>query len=131
MNEPKVFISYSHDDAEWVHKFAEALRKQHIQVWLDDWEIKPGDPIATATEAGLRSSDAIVSVLTESNVRRPKVAFEFGAALGMGKPLIPIIPADLEGTAIPLGFRSRRYLTRGEPDVAAREVAEAVKGRAA
>ena len=131
MNELKVFISHAHDDTVWVHKFAEALREHHIQVWLDDWEIKPGASIAEAFEAALRSSDAIVSVLTESNARRPNVAFEFGAALGMGKPLIPIIPADLEDAAIPFAFRSRRYLTRGEPDVAAREVAEALKARAA
>lgn len=110
MNEPKVFISYSHDDAEWVHRFAEALREQDVQVWLDDWEIRLGDSIAAAIEAGLRGSDFIVLILTQANAHRPNVAFELGAAIGMGKPVIPIIPADLESSAIPFPFRARRYL---------------------
>ncbi|MGH6690032.1 MAG: toll/interleukin-1 receptor domain-containing protein, partial [Gammaproteobacteria bacterium] len=64
MNEPQVFISYSHDDVEWVRRFAEALRQQNVNVWLDEWQINAGEPLREAIEAGLRSSDAIVSVLT-------------------------------------------------------------------
>ena len=131
MNEPKVFISYSHEDAEWVRSFANALRGQHVTVWLDEWQVSPGEKLRDALEAGLRSSDAIVSVLTRANAQRPNVLFELGVALGMGKPLISIIPADLETSAIPFGLRTRRYLTRGEPDDLAREVAEAVRGKAA
>jgi nucleoside 2-deoxyribosyltransferase len=131
MTEPKVFISYSHDDAEWVRRFAEALRQQDVSVWLDEWQVNAGEPLRDAIEAGLRSSDAIVSVLTRANAQRPNVLFELGVALGMGKPLIPIIPPDLESSAIPFGLRARRYLTKGAPDEAAREVAEAVKGKAA
>jgi len=57
--------------------------------------------------------------------------FELGVALGAGKLLIPIIPAELEGSSIPFGLRNRRYLTKGAPDEAAREVAEALKAKAA
>ncbi|HYX22635.1 MAG TPA: toll/interleukin-1 receptor domain-containing protein [Thermoanaerobaculia bacterium] len=131
MNEPKVFISYSRDDAEWARRFAEALRKQSVEVWLDTWQIHAGEPLRDAIEAGLRGSDAIVSILSESNAQRPNVLFELGVALGAGKLLIPIIPADLEGSSVPFGLRSRRYLTKGAPDEAAREVAEALKSKAA
>ena len=48
MNEPKVFISYAHDDAEWDRRFAEALREQHVQIWPD------ADP-ATDDEAFLEA----------------------------------------------------------------------------
>jgi predicted nucleotide-binding protein len=131
MKQAKVFISYSHDDADWVRQFAEALRAQHVVVWTDEWQINVGEPLREAIEAGLRSSDAIVSVLTRSNAQRPNVLFELGVALGMGKPLISIIPPDLDSSAIPFGLRTRRYLTKGLPDEAAREVAEALKGKAA
>ena len=131
MSQPQVFISYSHDDAEWVRRFAEALREQSVSVWLDDWQVNPGESIRDAIEAGLRNSDAIVAVLTRTTAQRPNVLFEFGVALGMGKPLIPIVPADLESSGIPFGLRTRRYLTKGAPDAAAREVAEALKGKAA
>ncbi len=131
MNEPKVFISYSHDDAEWVRRFAEALRERSVGVWLDTWQVDAGEPLRDAIEAGLRSSDAIVSVLTRANAQRPNVLFELGVALGMGKRLIPIVPEDLDNSDIPFWLRTRRYLTKGAPDEAAREVAEALKGKAA
>jgi TIR domain-containing protein len=131
MNEPKVFISYSRDDGEWVHQFAEALRAREIQVWLDDWQIRLGESFTDAIEAGLRSSDVIVSVLTRANAQEPNVAFELGAALSMGKLVIPIIPTDIDRSAIPSAFLTRRYVMRGEPGEAAREVAEALKQRAA
>ena len=127
MSEPKVFISHSRGDSEWVRQFAEALRKQDVDVWIDEWQIKPGDLLQEKIEDGLRSSDAIVSVLTRSNAQSPDVAFEFGAAIGMGKRFIPIISADVETAAIPPAYRRRRYLTLGEPEEAAREVAQALK----
>jgi len=131
MNEPKVSISYSHEDAEWVRRFAEALREQNVNVWLDEWQVTAGEPLREAIEAGLRSSDAIVSVLTRANAQRPNVLFVLGVALGKGKLLIPIIPPDLESSATPFELRTRRYLMKGAPDDAARGVAEAVKGKAA
>jgi predicted nucleotide-binding protein len=131
MTAPKVFISHSREDAGWVRQFAEALRQQNIDVWLDDGQVHAGDSMRDALEAGLRSSDAIVSVLSGENVRRPNVLFELGAALGLGKALIPIISPDVDASTIPAGFRTRRYLTKGAPDQAAREVTRALKGKAA
>lgn len=131
MSEPKVFISYSHDDAEWTRKFAEALRDQSIDVWLDTWQVQAGDSLGDAVETGLRESDAIVAVLSAANIRRPNISFELGAALGMGKRLIAIVPSDLDSSLIPFYLRSRRYLMKDAPNEAAREVAEALRGRAA
>ena len=131
MSEPKVFISYSRDDADWVSKFAEALRDQSVDVWFDVWKIHAGDSFREALEAGLRDSDAIVAVLSKSNALRPNTLFELGVALGMGKRLIPVVPSDLDSAGIPYELRSRRYLTKGAPAEVAREVAEAVKGEAA
>jgi nucleoside 2-deoxyribosyltransferase len=124
---PKVFISYSQDDREWVRAFADALRQQQVEVWLDQWEIKAGDSLRDSLEAGLRQSDAIVAVVTSSNARSPNVFFELGAALGMGKRLIPVVSNDLETSLIPFGLRTRRYLAKGLPAETAREVASAIK----
>ncbi|MBI2298918.1 MAG: toll/interleukin-1 receptor domain-containing protein [Armatimonadetes bacterium] len=131
MSDPKVFISYSHDDAEWVSRFAEALRDQGVDVWLDSWQVHAGDSLREAMEAGLRGSDAVVAVLSADNARRPSVLFELGAAIGAGKRLIPILAPDLVTTTLPFPMRSRRYLSKGAPDDAAREVAEALKREAA
>jgi nucleoside 2-deoxyribosyltransferase len=131
MSDHQVFVAYSHDDAAWVRLFAEALRERSVDVCLDEWQIDLGDSLREAIETGLRSSDAIVAVLTQAGVGNPTVLFEMGVALGTGKRLIPIVPADLENSAIPFGLRTRRQLTKGAPGEAAREVAEALKGKAA
>jgi len=127
MSARKVFISYSHDDTEWVRAFADALRRQQVEVWLDQWEIKPGESLRDALEAGLRQSDAIIAVVSRSNARNPNVFFELGVALGMGKRLIPVVSEDLETSLIPFDLRTRRYLLKGPPAETAREVALAVK----
>jgi hypothetical protein len=131
MSEPKVFISYSPDDAAWVREFAEALRESGVDVWLDALQLHAGDSLPEAIESALRDSDAIVVVLSEANARRPNTLFDLGVALGTGKRLIPIVAADLDRAVIPYGLRSRRFLTKGAPGEAAREVAEALKAQAA
>jgi nucleoside 2-deoxyribosyltransferase len=131
VSEPKVFISYSQDDVEWVKEFAEALRDHGVDVWFDVWQLHAGDSFAQALETGLRSSDAIVAVLSAANARHPNTLFELGVALGTGKRLIPIVPAGLDGSLIPYELRSRRYVTKGVPADAAREVADALKLAAA
>ena len=127
MSVPKVFISYSHNDAEWVRAFADALRQEQVEVWLDEWEIKLGESLRDALEAGLRQSDAIVAVVSRSNARNPNVFFELGAALGMGKRLIPVVSNDLEESLIPFDLRTLRYVIKGPPPETARLVAAAVK----
>lgn len=126
MKAHKVFISYSYEDSEWVRAFAEALRQQKMDVWLDQWSVAPGESLRSAIEVGLRESDAIIAVVSRSNARNPNVFFELGVALGMGKRLIPIISADLETALIPFDLRVRRYLTMGRPDDIAKKVVSAV-----
>src|SRR5689334_20379847 len=40
-----VFLSYSNKDKTVVHALAERLRDDGLRVWLDEWEIRPGDSI--------------------------------------------------------------------------------------
>lgn len=127
MSAPKIFISYSHDDTAWIGAFADALRHERIEVWLDQWEVKLGESLRDALEVGLRQSDAIVAVISPSNARNPNVFFELGVALGMGKRLIPVVSKDLETSSIPFDLRVRRYVTKGSPEETARQVASAVK----
>jgi len=42
---PRVFISYSHADREFVAKLAGDLARNRIVVWWDEWEIKVGDSL--------------------------------------------------------------------------------------
>ncbi|MDQ1252205.1 MAG: hypothetical protein QG646_1323 [Euryarchaeota archaeon] len=53
MFEYDVFFSYSSKDKSIVHALAESLRKDGLRVWLDKWEIRPGDLIPLKIQRGL------------------------------------------------------------------------------
>ena len=55
-----VFLSHSSKDNAIVHAVAERLRSDGLRVWLDDWEIRPGDHIPAKIEEGLEHSRVLV-----------------------------------------------------------------------
>jgi small GTP-binding protein len=55
-----VFLSHSSKDATTVRAIAERLKKDGLRVWLDAWEIRPGDSIPAKIEAGLEQSRVLV-----------------------------------------------------------------------
>ena len=70
---PKVFISYSHDSPEhkrWVSELAARLRHNGIDVILDQWDLGPGDDITRFMETGLRDSDRVLVICTDTYVSK-------------------------------------------------------------
>src|SRR5271166_6487086 len=55
-----VFLSHSSKDKAVVRAVAERLRADGLRVWLDDWEIRPGDSIPAKIEEGLEHSRVLV-----------------------------------------------------------------------
>jgi hypothetical protein len=62
-----IFLSHSAKDKEVVCTVAERLRADGVRVWLDEWEIRPGDSIPAKIEDGLEHSRVLAC---------PAVAFE-------------------------------------------------------
>ncbi len=118
MSKPKIFISYSHGggvDTDWVRAFAKSLTAQGAQVWLDEWEVQAGEPLSDAIEQALRESEVVAFVLTPQTVQRPNLLFELGAAVGMGKRVVPIAAKDFDATGLPHPLRIRKFLLQGSP----------------
>lgn len=118
MGKPRVFLSYSRRDADWARSFAEALKQRGVSVWFDEFDVKPGEPLREALESALRNSDVLVALLDPEYPSTPAVFFELGAALGMGKKVVSIVPKD----HLPLNVRLRRYLVRDSPEETAEEL---------
>lgn len=55
-----VFLSHSSKDKAAVRTLADRLRSDGLQVWFDEWEIKPGDSIPAKIEEGLEHSRVLV-----------------------------------------------------------------------
>lgn len=127
MHEPKVFISHSATDADWARSFAQALKERGVSVWFDEFNVQPGESWREALEAGLRSSDVLVALFDAESSSKPNLFFELGAALGMGKRVVSIVPKGTDPGALPLNVRSRRYLIRDTPEETAEQLSHTLK----
>jgi len=126
MTKPKVFISYGIGDADGARSFAEALKARGVGVWLDQFQIAAGESLREALETGLRESDFLVTLIAPEPSLQPALFFELGAAIGMGKCVVPIVARELDTSKLPFELRSRRYLLRDSPEHTAAELAQAL-----
>ncbi|WP_197151311.1 toll/interleukin-1 receptor domain-containing protein [Synechococcus sp. CBW1108] len=69
MQNPSVFISYSHDSdshKDWVYQLACELVKNGVEVTLDQWDIQLGSNIHKFMEKGLTNADRVLVVCTDN-----------------------------------------------------------------
>ncbi|MBE0564925.1 MAG: toll/interleukin-1 receptor domain-containing protein [Krumholzibacteria bacterium] len=106
---PRVFLSHASEDKErFVFRLAEQLRERGIDVWLDFWEILPGDSLVDKIfNEGLRNASAVILVLSQFSVSKPWVKEELNAAVvGRIQKGARIIPVVLDGCDVPEPLRS-------------------------
>jgi hypothetical protein len=109
MKTPKVFLSHASEDKErFVLSFATALRQRGIEVWLDKWEILPGDSLVDKLfEEGLKGADAVLVVISAASVSKPWVRQELNTAIvNRITKQTKIIPVVLDGSEVPEGLKS-------------------------
>jgi hypothetical protein len=129
MTKPNIFIAHaatSASDREWVRLFAKALANHGAQISWPESQISPGAPLEQAIANGLRNSDIIALIITPESLGRPNLFFELGAAVGMGKRVVPILAEEMSASDIPFPLRSRRGLIRESPETTAAELLETV-----
>jgi len=64
-----------------------------------------------------------VTVIDPAIVASPALLFEVGAALGMGKKIVAVVPRDFDASQLPHALRVRRYLVKDSPQDTADELA--------
>lgn len=126
MTSHRVFISYSRLDVDWARSFAQALKEKGVSVWFDEFEISPGESLSGAIEAGLRDSDVFVVVIDPEHPSRPALYFELGAAIGLRKRVVAIVPKEIEQARLPAELRVRKYLLKESPQATAQELSQAL-----
>ena len=73
---PKVFISYSHDSPEhkqWVSELAARLRGNGVDAVLDQWDLGLGDDVTRFMERGIVNADRVLVICTDKYVSKAKV----------------------------------------------------------
>lgn len=124
-----VFISYSHEDNEFVDKLAAQLVLNKANVWVDRWELKVGDSILQRVQAAMTDSSALIVVLSKASVNSEWCKKEL--AVGLNRELaerrVLILPLVLEDCEIPLFLRDKMYADfRKSHDKGLREVLDGI-----
>ena len=96
-NYPDVFISYARADGEdFAHRLYDDLEADHINAWLDIYDIPPGTDWDAEIDKGLRSARAVVVILTPGAVLSRQVKGEWNDALNRNVPVIPLLAMDCQ-----------------------------------
>jgi len=108
---PRVFISHSNKDKDFVRQFANDLENARLGVWLDDRQLKPGDSIVSGISEGLRDTDYLIIVLSKASVASSWVQAELNAALmnelsDKGTVVLPVLIEDCD---LPILLRDRVF----------------------
>jgi formylglycine-generating enzyme required for sulfatase activity len=107
----RMFLSHSSQDKDSVRKLAEDLKRTGIEVWLDEWEIRVGDPITRKVQEGLKSTDYLAVWLTRSAVESGWVEREWQSKYGteIGGRSAIILPLLAESCEVPSLLVDKRY----------------------
>jgi WD40 repeat protein len=119
-----VFLSHNAKDKDRVRSLAERLRHAGLQVWFDEWVIKPGDDIYLAIERGLEVTRTLILCMSPNAFGSNWVSLERSTVLfrdptNEGRCFIPLLLTDCD---LPDALRRYKY-------VDFREEAEAAFGK--
>ena len=106
-----IFISYSHKDKDFVDRLCHNLSDNKHHLWLDRWELKPGDSLVDSVQTALASSGAVIVILSNSYVQSNWCKKEWTSTLvreldGAGNIIIPVLKEDCD---IPLFLKDKMY----------------------
>jgi len=88
-----VFLSHSSKDKEFARKLSSDLKREGIEVWLDEAELRVGEDLSVI-DSRIRESKCIVVVMSAAAARSPWVKRELGTARSIGG--MKILPVRLE-----------------------------------
>jgi hypothetical protein len=96
LQSPQVFISYSHQDADFVNMLYSELKRSRVRLWLDKHELSPGVHIQDSVEGAINESDALMVILSEASAKSAWIQFEGTLFYGRdpGKRIIPVVVDD-------------------------------------
>jgi hypothetical protein len=106
-----IFISYSHEDEEFVDHLAAHLIKARAHVWVDRWELRVGDSILTRVQEAIGTASALLVILSKASVVSEWCKRELNAGLvrELEEKRVVVLPVLIEDCEIPLFLRDKLY----------------------
>lgn len=128
-----VFLSHSSLDKERVRRLGEQLRADGLRVWLDAFEIRPGDHIGAQLDAGLEGSRVLLLCMSPHAFGSEWVQLEhwsrrFRDPLNRERRFLPVL---FETCDLPDSLAAYRYVDyRAESPAAYAEIVTFCRGAA-
>jgi len=99
----RVFVSHRGVDSVPAERLAGDLRAAGQDVWLDEWEVRVGDSIIEAMNAGLASADFVVLCLSAAGVDAPWIRREWAPTVArwLEGQRVRVLPAVLSSGEVP------------------------------
>lgn len=91
-HQPRIFISYSHNEKAKARKLRDVLMEQGAKVWFDENELQPGSDFASSISAAIENSNAMV--ILASNKVGAHVGAELRAALDRNVPVVALMATE-------------------------------------
>ena len=106
-----VFISYSHEDKEFVEQLAFQLVAHRANVWLDKWELSVGDSIINKIQDAIKTASALLIILSRSSVESEwcKKELTSGLLRELEERRVVVLPIVIDDCEIPLFLRDKLY----------------------
>ncbi|GAA0349434.1 toll/interleukin-1 receptor domain-containing protein [Actinoallomurus spadix] len=127
------FVSYSHDDADWVTRFVERLEDDGFRVARDEVVFKPGDVLVHAVEQAIRDSAHGILVFSPASMASGWVKQEYATlmqrSIENGRRFIPLVIEDvkLPEFAATRYYADFRHVSDAEYDRLIVKVSEALR----
>jgi hypothetical protein len=110
-----IFVSYSHTDRSLVEQIAKELKRHHILLWYDGWQMKPGDVLRKRILHGIENADYFLVLISEHSLKSSWVDYELNSAMidEIEKAQVRVIPAimgSIVHTQLPPDLRAKNHL---------------------
>jgi hypothetical protein len=130
---PRAFLSHSHQDRALAHDLGKRLRSAGVDIWVDSWEISPGDSIVQKIfEEGLRDCGLFIILLTQASIKSNWVRHELDSAIVQRlSGATRVVPVVGEPCDIPVALRTllRLDLAAESIDSVVRRLVDTAFGR--
>lgn len=113
------FVSHNHRDKGFVRKLSAQLRLTGNDVWLDEWEVQPGDSIPGKVNDALGAVDVALVIWSCHAEGSRWVGAEIDTALSrhLHDGSVRIVPIRLDDTELPPLLRPLMWLSSDSEDV--------------
>ena len=102
------------------------LRRDGVPVWLDEWELQPGEEWQSKVKAALEESKTILAIVSKSSLESEWLQSELKDALAQNKVVIPVLNEKAGFSDIPECLRDRQAVAPLDDDHAYQQLLKAL-----